>query len=68
MEKCSLCNTDWKESTVYDSQGRCAAIVGTNLVLIEKYRGYAGGMLQIQQSALSINYCPMCGRNLEQEE
>ncbi|MFB8429329.1 hypothetical protein ACFCV4_11310 [Enterococcus faecium] len=68
MENCSLCNTGQKQSTVYDSQGRIVSIVDRNLVFVENYREYAGGMLQTQQSTLPISFCPMCGRALEQEE
>ncbi|HCE11412.1 MAG TPA: hypothetical protein DEQ24_01300 [Enterococcus sp.] len=68
MENCSLCNTGQKQSTVYDSIGRIVSIVDRNLVFVENYREYAGGMLQTQQSSLAISFCPMCGRVLEQEE
>lgn len=68
MESCNLCEIPWNESSVYDSQGRTVGIVGGDLVLVEKYREYAGGMLHIQQSSLSISFCPMCGRALKQEE
>lgn len=67
MEKCNLCNTGQKQSTVYDSQGRFATIADRNLVFVENYREYAGGMLQTQRSWLPINFCPMCGKRLEQE-
>ena len=68
MENCSLCNTGLKQSAVYDSKGRIVSIVDRNLVFLENYREYAGGMLQTQQSSLPISFCPMCGRALEQEE
>lgn len=68
MTKCNFCNTGIKESNVYDSLGRSVEIAGRSLIVIEEYREYAGGMLQTQQSSLPINFCPMCGRALEQEE
>lgn len=68
MECCNLCEVTWRESSVYDSQGRTVGIVGGYLVLDERYREYAGGRLQIKQSSLPINFCPMCGRTLKQEE
>ncbi|OTN77095.1 hypothetical protein A5886_002175 [Enterococcus sp. 8G7_MSG3316] len=68
MKSCSLCNDEQKQATVYDSRGRSVAIDGSSLVFVENYREYAGGMLQTQQSSLPINYCPMCGKRLEQGE
>ena len=68
MENCKLCNTGQKQSTVYDSIGRFATIVDRNLVFVENYREYTVGMLQTKRSWLPVNFCPICGRALEQEE
>lgn len=68
MAKCNFCNTETKESNVYDSLGRSVEIYDRRLLVTDRYREYAGGMLQTQQSSLPINFCPMCGRALEQGE